>query len=217
VPAKYAAHLRELRRARSTVHLLDATTDFGVPTVYAVEERPREQRVRHVVGCATSPSPHDAWTGALKELVAVSCLLLRENAPPPPAGVDEVIELENGAVFMARAERSQAFDFLKASTASTRIDSLASTSHLSPREQFADLIDRFAARGMDLLILDITPADVREHGLSVMRAIAPDLMPLPTMFRSRYLGHRRLYDYARNAGLVDFSEALVNPHPQPFA
>jgi len=217
VPAAYRAHLQELRRARSNVHLFDATTDFGVPTVYAVEERSRESRAQHVVGCATSLSPHDAWTGALKELVAVSCLLLRENVPPPPTCVDEIIELEHGALYMARAERAEAFAFLTGSTASTNLDGRPDSSRLTPREQLALLVGRFATLGMDLLILDITPADVREQGFSVIRAIAPDLMPLPTMFRSRYLGHRRLYDYARQAGREGFSEAMVNPYPQPFA
>jgi len=79
------------------------------------------------------------------------------------------------------------------------------------------LVARFVALGMDLLIVDITPADVREYGFSVIRAVAPALMPLPTMFRSRYLGHQRLYDYARHAGLENFSEDRVNPYPQPFA
>lgn len=54
-------------------------------------------------------------------------------------------------------------------------------------------------------------------GLTVVRAIIPQLMPLSFAHRARFLAHPRLYDAPRFFGRDALAEADLNPFPQPFA
>ena len=69
---------------------------------------------------------------------------------------------------------------------------------------------------MDVVLVDLTVDEVRRYGLSVVRAVVPALMPMTFTHRARFLGHPRLYDYARSLGRA-LEERSVNSAPMPFA
>lgn len=195
-------------------HLMfDATTDVGVPTVYAVQLREGDTHCATVVSCATGFDRYDAAAKTIRECAATS--LSFENDDPVGDCPEQFVKLEDGARYMSRISRRSAFSFLLESRATATI-----ADDDVPREsgrQLAALRRIFDRLGMEVVIVDMTPADIRSSGLSVVRAVIPDLMPMSWVTRFRYLGHPRLLDYARRFG-IDASRAdNINPHPQPFA
>lgn len=87
----------------------------------------------------------------------------------------------------------------------------------SAAEELALLLDVLAAAGMEAFLLDMTPSDIRPFGITVVRALVFELMPISYASRFRYLGHRRLGDFAKWAGLDLDTDVDVNNLPQPFA
>jgi len=66
--------------------------------------------------------------------------------------------------------------------------------------------------------VDLTPVDLREAGLHVVRVLAPRLCQLDVDHGLRALGCERLYRAAFAAGLTEAPLAYddVNPLPHPF-
>lgn len=196
-------------------HLMfDATTDVGVPTVYAVQLRDGEPNVATLVSCATDFNVYEAMVRTVRECAAAS--LSFEMGRAIPSDPRSFVRLEDGAIYMGRPAQRGAFSFLVDSQEFVEPSRhpLPPASHSG---RLAALRTRLAARSMDALVADITPSDVRDSGLVVMRAVVPDLMPMSCVTRFRYLGHRRLHDYAK-AQRIDLSQpGAINPMPQPFA
>ena len=66
--------------------------------------------------------------------------------------------------------------------------------------------------------VDVTSPDVAAAGLSVVHVLAPELCQLDVVAGWRFLGGRRLYDAAFEAGLVPhrLGPGDLNPDPHPF-
>ena len=196
-------------------HLLfDATTDIGVPTVYAVQLRDGDPLCSTVVSCATSFDGYDAAAKTVRECAATS--LTFENDTRVLESPDLFVNLEDGATYMSRPARRDAFRFLTDSRSSAPMPAM----HPMPQDaggQLRVLRDAFAALDREVVLVDMTPEDVRSYGLVVVRAVIPDLMPMSCVTRFRYLGHPRLFDYARRCGIDAARPGAINPLPQPFA
>jgi ribosomal protein S12 methylthiotransferase accessory factor len=77
---------------------------------------------------------------------------------------------------------------------------------------------RLAEHGCSAYAVDVTTADVRAGGLYVVHVVAPELCPLDVVEGGRFLGGRRMYEAAFDAGLVPrpLGPADLNPDPHPF-
>ena len=66
--------------------------------------------------------------------------------------------------------------------------------------------------------MDVTSPDVAGAGLRVVHVIAPELCQLDVVEGARFLGGRRLYHAAFEAGLVaqPLGAGDLNPDPHPF-
>ncbi len=196
-------------------HLLfDATTDIGVPTVYAVQLRDNNPLLANLVSCATSFDECEAIDKTARECAAVALSFEQERYVPDDP--DLFTRLEDGAAYMSHPARRQAFSFLMRST-----ETVSAPRYPCPPEsnceRLARLQDIFRNLDMEVVVVDMTPDDVRAAGLVVVRALIPDLMPMSCVTRFRYLGHRRLHDYAARFGMDASCPENINPFPQPFA
>ncbi|MEU6647190.1 YcaO-like family protein [Saccharomonospora sp. NPDC046836] len=80
-----------------------------------------------------------------------------------------------------------------------------------------ELIARLHGDGVDLYAVDTTSPDVAEAGGHVVKVFSPQLQPLDSGYRRRFLGGRRMWDKPVALGLVPAEEAgRVNPLPHPF-
>jgi ribosomal protein S12 methylthiotransferase accessory factor len=66
--------------------------------------------------------------------------------------------------------------------------------------------------------VDVTSPDVRTAGVRVVHAVAPELCPLDVVEGVRFLGGRRMYEAAYEAGVAPrpLTPADLNPDPHPF-
>ncbi len=82
-----------------------------------------------------------------------------------------------------------------------------------------DLVGSLAAVAGDVLIVDVTPADVAAFGVRVARGIVPGYQPIHFGADQARLGHPRLFTAPHRWGLRDrpATRADLNPDPHPLA
>lgn len=203
------------QRSGCRFDLFDATTDIGIPTVYGIQRRPHHGSLAQLVACATGYDADCAYRKTLYELAQLNYVDWESSAPPKDPR--DIISLIDGAIYMARPEHVGAFDFLSAGRLTRKLTDFVTPAAISDVASIADLRDRLARIECETYLVNLTTDDLAQAGVHVVRAIIPGLMPMSPVYRARYLGHPRLYDYARTAGLAGFTERDVNPYPQPFA
>jgi ribosomal protein S12 methylthiotransferase accessory factor len=198
-----------------SIHLFDATTDVGIPTVYGVSITPDHPSCRTVVACATSLDPQTAVAKAICEMVSVRIALNR--AQPPSDDVRTFTGVADGAAYMCAPERAEAFDFLLNSPGRRLLSEMPTLSGGDPIADLRLVCSRLADCGMDAYVVDLTTDEALRAGMTVVRAIVPALQPLTFHYRARFLGHPRLYQAPARMGHPTRTEAELNAWPQPFA
>lgn len=215
VPAPLASYWERYRQAFSGLEyfFFDATSDLGVPTVYALQIAPYSTRVRTLVACATGMTIAEALGKVICDLAAFRNTFRKDW--PTPQSWDDFTELLHGAVFMARADSAVAFQFLLQSGRSKRLSEFQNTQ--SENAALKAVTATLMQKGMDVYVIDITTDEAILAGMRVLRVIIPGLQPLSFHYRARFLGHRRLYSAPAAMGYPVLSEEHLNPWPQPFA
>lgn len=219
IPIHHREKFRRLNKSLLKPYFFDATTDIGVPTSYGVMALDAHPHLARFVSCSTEFNMMDACAKIVRESAAGRTAF--EDRRTLPDDVRDFIALEDGAAYMALADNRAAFDFLTCSTRRQGMTQLLAA--YAPQDGMDDierlnwLISRMKALGMDVAAVDLTTDELRTVGLWAVRVVVPQLMPMSTSYRARFLAHPRLYDYAKAAGLGAFCEQDVNPYPQPFA
>ncbi|MER5639329.1 YcaO-like family protein [Kitasatospora sp. NPDC002227] len=216
VSAELARSLAEVERKGIRMTFFDATSEFGIPTLYSIDEDPRSGHVRHVVMCATDLDPDQAAIKMLRE--TASSRIALAAAEPPPESEDDFHSVFHGARYMGAPERSGAYDFLlNSDNGVRRFSELPRPATGNSRADLAMVVERLEKHGMDVYAVELTTAEAREVGFRVVRVIVPQLMPLSFVHRARYLAHPRLFEGPLAMGYPAHPEADINPWPQPFA
>ena len=213
-PQHCLRRFNNLKNSQLTQYFFDATSEFNIPSIYSVQLCEGHPTLSQFVSCATDFSAYSACSKTIRE--AGNARIMFQNPMKIPDRVEDFHALEHGAAYMGLAKHREAFNFLLESEGETKISSMGIGLPTTPKAKLKYLIDQFKSKGMDIAIVDLTTDDLRENGLWVIRAIIPDLMPMPYVQRARFLGHPRLYQYAEKMG-VRLTEADINPYPQPFA
>lgn len=203
------------QRSGCRFDLFDATTDVGIPTIYGVQRRPHHRSLAQLVACATGYDADNAYRKTLYELAQLN--YVDWDSSEPPEDLRDITSLIDGAIYMARPEHADAFDFLSAGRQTRKLSHFSSQELLGDAARIADLRNRLERIGCETYLVNLTTDDLAQAGVHVVRAIIPGLLPMSPVYRARYLGHPRLYDYAHYCGRAGFSENDVNPYPQPFA
>ncbi|MFB9903674.1 YcaO-like family protein [Allokutzneria oryzae] len=202
-----------------SMRLFDATLDLGVPTVYAVYQEHRSERYHQVLGCGISPSPEKAAMNAVRE--ALSCRLALEHHGDPPADPGLIRSTMDGALYMAKAERAHAFDFLvgpKRTGGTVALSRLGSAAWQgSPKQYLVRLLSRMRRAGLESFAVDLGCDESREVGLTAVKVVVPGLQPLSFTHRAQFLGTPRLFDAPAACGYPVHAPGDLNPWPQPFA
>jgi ribosomal protein S12 methylthiotransferase accessory factor len=79
------------------------------------------------------------------------------------------------------------------------------------------VLDKLKRKSLDAYAVDLTSDEALRAGVRVVQVIIPGLQPVGFPYRSRYLGHPRLYEAPKQMGYPVYSEEEINPWPQPFA
>jgi ribosomal protein S12 methylthiotransferase accessory factor len=200
---------------------IDLSVFHRLPTVLGVVRAPRWCPGALGGGAGTGPTLDRAVWKAFSEAFAsrsagpkLELLDGKRTHGPNGAGV---VTFEDHIAYYSDHDRAEVAAFLDASSECTSAVSIPSLPGNSPADHISALCSRIEAAGSSAYGVDVTTPDVRELGLTVVKAVAPELCSLDVPHGGRFLGGRRLYEAAGDLGLLASSNSdLVNPEPHPF-
>ncbi|GAA4899664.1 hypothetical protein GCM10023405_19780 [Streptomonospora salina] len=205
-----------------SVSLVDLSVFSGIAVVLAVVRNDLPGAVPLGLGGAASHSPAAAATKAVAEAVSTrSWAVAKRRAGEyvdPESDFDQTLRTFDDQITLhARGAFVEETRFLDSSTERSTTDTMPVHPSGSPGELRDALISRLAADGIDLYAVDLTSPDVREAGGHVVKVFSPQMQPLDTGYRRRYLGGERMHSRPVELGLLEpGSEGAVNPIPHPF-
>ncbi|MFG2092774.1 YcaO-like family protein [Streptomyces sp. NPDC048612] len=199
------------------VRLFDATTDFGVPVVYAVQLSPHEEQLAQIVCATCDVDPQQAVGKIYRELSSVRVALRgRVDGRPVERPDDGTVSVVGSAAYNASAGRRDAFRHLLESEREVRpLEALPDLS--ADADPLVTAVSQVAARGAEVLVVDITTDEARQVGMHAVKVLVPEAMPLSFIHSERYLGTPRLYAAPTAMGHESHGEESLNPEPQPVA
>lgn len=194
----------------------DATTNLGIPTVYCVEIDERNKSLRQIVMCDCNIDPSLSVTKILRE-VAASRLGLATYGDIPE-DLDSFTTVYDGAIYMGSPKRTADFNFLlESKTSPVKLVDMGDPSLWRPPEKLAFLLDRLSSAGYDVVAVDISTRESEMAGISVVKVIIPQLVPLSFVHSARFLGTPRIVEAPLAMGHLGRTLETVTSLPQPFA
>ncbi|WP_212834291.1 YcaO-like family protein [Catellatospora sp. TT07R-123] len=197
-----------------STRLFDATSDVGVPTVYALQFADHDPWYGQLVGAATGRSLAVAAEKAVLELIS-----FRSHPGTPaavPRSVEEITGVLDGARYMGQVERRHAFDFLATPAAPLAARRVVAPLPPEPEAALAELVARLAEVCDQAVIVNITTRELRACGTSAVAVVVPELQPLSLNPYAQFKAHPRLYRGPAAMGYESRQEWDLNPWPQPF-
>jgi ribosomal protein S12 methylthiotransferase accessory factor len=200
---------------------VDLSAFLGLPTVLGVVHGKQGRLGALGVGAASAPSVGVAWRKALAEAFSVQ-RWVRDQAFEQPERLGgepgAIRTFDDHTLYYAGEERARRAAFLDASSERRGTGEIAPLEGSNVLELIEGVVRRLAERGMAAYAVDVTSPDVRSGGLRVARVVVPELCPLDVVEGARFLGGRRMYETAFEAGLAPrpLEPADLNPDPHPF-
>ena len=200
---------------------VDLSVFFGVPTVLGVVHGAPGALGALGVGAASTPTVGVAWRKALAEAFTVR-RWVRDHAFERPEDADrpaaEIEGFDGHTIFYAHPDRAARAAFLDCSPERRDTRDVPPLAGSNVLELIEAACDRLATRRVSAYAVDVTSPDVRGGGFHVVKVIAPELCQLDAVERARFLGSRRLYRAAHEAGLLPrpLTPVDLNPDPHPF-
>ncbi len=213
--------LNRFQREGCQVQLFHLKLDHAIPTVLSVFRGQSIEAPALAFAAASSLSPRVALRKSLEELAHTLRLAheLKVHLPPfAPASDFGNVETQDDHVhvYCDRAH-AQFADFLLAAPPSCELQSIPDLSNGDPRKDLDVALTEVLGIGHRTLLVDVTTPDVREAGLSVIRAVIPGFHPLFIGHRRRALGGNRLWEIPQKLGYEGISRLQGdNPTPHPF-
>jgi ribosomal protein S12 methylthiotransferase accessory factor len=218
LPASPARTVLDRMRQRG-VQLLakNITTDIAVPTVMLLGRGGTPEQPMALCGFRADVDLHASLFGAAQELEHLLAMYARfaelggvlEMTPEPN-------DIWDFATYYCHQSRVGLLDFLHDGPLhpipAPGCDPMPDT------DAVEHIVDRLSASGYHPVAVDITPVDVAECGVTVVRSVVPGLQPVTFSEKFRRLGGPRVYQAPVRMGLRDTSlaEHELNRYPIPL-
>ena len=180
-----------LARVGVRVSLWSLAAAADVPVVLAVAEADGQAHPTLSLGAACAASIPAAAERALRELasnVAATAAEIVEGGLLPVAAA-AVTTIDQHAAYYRDPATANALDFLDLGTPPVPAVEL---------ERTVQIEDQCRSAGLRIAVVDITPPDIAQCGLRVIRAVSPDLVPIWFGWHREPLEHPRLRCSAPN-------------------
>lgn len=190
-------------------------SDAPFPVVMALGMNPHGQP-HVVVGAACRPDPVAATTKALFEVFQMLHRFQGRTVTRPA----RFTELDDHATFYATAEGAALLHrHLATAVGSTALEGLTDCSQGSVPADLDFAVHSLATLGLEVLVSDVTTADVAGTGFRVVRVLVPGMLDISADARFAQLGTPRLYHLPVALGLRrrPLSELQMNRLPVPLA
>jgi ribosomal protein S12 methylthiotransferase accessory factor len=220
IPASLAPYWDRYRASSEELeyYFFNATTDLQVPVIYGLQQAHQHRRLTTLVSCSAALDPVEALIKVMRDMAA--CRLGSHVARSIPDSWDDFTTIFHGAGYMARSEQAHAFDFLVDLPNRQPLSKMRGISikhQDGGKEALRAVLHILQQKQLEAYAVDLTTDEALRCGVRVVRVIVPGLQPVGFQYRSRYLGHSRLYEAPQRMGYKVHSEEELNPWPQPFA
>jgi ribosomal protein S12 methylthiotransferase accessory factor len=202
-------------------HLFYSTLDLSIPSFFGYLEDIRRTPTAICVGGAAHPDPVVGVTKTLLELVQGLKYYdyLKSKPLSVEPGFHNINSFEDRAHLYALNDLQKAFQFLHEPPFQIELSSIPS---LNKDEQHTDLyhcVRSILNKELEIVAIDVTPIDVHECGLNVIKVIIPECQPLEGDHLLPFLGGYRWRDVPLKLGLTktlpNFKTINRYPHPYP--
>ncbi|MCP4663203.1 MAG: TOMM precursor leader peptide-binding protein [bacterium] len=219
-PGQVGAYLatfedRGLEARCSTVRL-----DLGAHLVVAIGRSSRPADPATWIAAAADPDLANACRRAIKELVAsrvyVRGEVQRARGRLPLPIPEQVIEMGDHGLLYARPEMARYLESWWNPPQSVPLPEPQPAS--APWAKLSRAVERITGTGLEVLVVDLTPPELKELGLWVVKALVPGTYPMNFDSRWPQLGGRRIREVPVDLGLLDAPLAFEQFHrvPHPF-
>ncbi|HEX3542506.1 MAG TPA: YcaO-like family protein [Acidimicrobiales bacterium] len=200
--------------------LLDITTDTSIPTIccQAISANPRRPAAAFGAACRTEPVA--AARKALFEVAQVLSGLDGLKCDATTVLAESAVRyIWDHARFYASASTAPIIEFLTSSEESVGLDAVgeAVPERLGVGGGLQSCVDRLAARGLEVLAVDLTPEDVARCGLRTVKVLVPGMIDINGDARFPNLGATRVRTAPSAMGWPDISEDRLNLAPCPMS
>jgi ribosomal protein S12 methylthiotransferase accessory factor len=205
----------------SKVSLFDITLDHRVPTILSVQTNNIPTRPALTVAASCSPNPVEAAIKSLEELAHTYRYMIDINQLRPQENYaitsEQVINQESHLLYWCDHRNINQADFLFNKNKRISFGDIMEISGNSREDKLSAIIKAIENVGNRVIICDLTTPDVRELGLTVVRALIPGFHPLFMGHSIRALGGTRLWTIPEKMGYSGISSNKVdNPAPHPY-
>lgn len=202
------------------IHLMNISNETGVPAVLAVGRHSRDF-LPIVVAASAAPSAEEAVRKALEELAHTERYAFQIKSEVEPVQADAEFDNILGQVdhvnFWTDPAHVHHAEFLFQSAQTIDFSAMPNLCGDNTGEQLKRLVSRIHESGYRALVSDITTPDVRDLGLTVVRALVPGYHPLFMGYHHRALGGKRLWTIPQRLGYTGITPADGDFHyPHPF-
>ncbi len=208
--------LARFKRSKYDVHLIDVTTDVSIPVVVAVAEKRMGNGPAAVFASNANLNPQQAVVGALDELaqciVWVKSLMKKHGAESLPT-LDQISSMEDHVLWASRKDRLEYVNFVFASTEQRNLQDIPNEATEDIQQNIQMCVAKLAEIGLEVIVVDITPPDIREIDLHVVRVIIPGTQPLYFGNGLERISSRILNDNYRQS--MKRPQTTFAPHPFP--
>ncbi|GAA4493320.1 hypothetical protein GCM10023191_030570 [Actinoallomurus oryzae] len=227
-PAAAAAIEALQARTGYRVELFDITVDTGVPSIWAVARTDQPGHPSVVCTAAAHLDPGAAVVKAAGELAMLIPLVTadyetrRWRIPLMVERPAYVRRMADHGLLFADPDIARRLDHLGADGAEVelaKVGGLPLIRHADLRDDLLEVIDRFAAAGLDVIVVDQTTAEHRAADLACVRVLAPGTLPMTFGHDNRRLhGLPRLLSVPALLGrrMSPLSAAEIDHHPHPM-
>lgn len=211
--AEVARLVDECKRYRLELHLLDCTTDLGLPTFASVMiDRHGGPPITVSAACDLDP------LAAVRKVTweAVKFMRTPPETPYRTPAPKQIRTIEERRQFLCAAGHEYTAFLLSGEERSYQ-ETVAQYPIDTNGEHLDALAHLLGEKGYPCYLVDLTSPVAREAELSVVRAIIPDLVPIHFREAKPHLGVRRLYEVPQRIGYRGaLDESELNPAPHPF-
>lgn len=198
------------------------TLDVDIPVFWGMLVNRSGRQPVLAVGAAANLDPERALSKVIEEVIQTrmwaKVLVKQAGEYPDLSRPENYVHVENfdlHVLLYAAYDMRAAVDFLLHSEQRMGMDDVPARSEECVLANVRRCVDALRERGFEVIVVDVTPPDVRQAGFSVARVLIPGMQPLNGSYVARHLGNPRLSEVARLFGRT-FSVEQANPHPHPF-
>ena len=208
-------------RTGNRVTLIDITMEHRIPTILSVLTNPHPDAPALVFAAATDLHLEHAVRKSLEELSHTRRLaqILKNQQPSfrPTRNYANVNNQDAHVNLYCDARNASMASFITASSEFLDFQKLSSFATGDHEKDLTNLVQSISELGHTVYVADLTSEDVRDLGLSVVRAIIPGFHPLFMGHQLRALGGTRLWDAPHRLGFTNPPKiGRDNPAPHPF-